>query len=58
MAHQTQARDAEIIFSPGSTEEQRGDAVAELLRLVSDMEHPAIFELAVYDDLREVEVEV
>ena len=58
MAHQTQARDAEIIFTPGSTEEQRADAVAELLRLASNMEHPALFELAVYDDVREVEVEV
>lgn len=53
----TQARDAEFVFTPDSTEEERAEAVAGVLRLVADAEFPALFALAVYDDVREVEIE-
>jgi hypothetical protein len=50
----TDARYAELTFDPDSTEEERADAVRSILRLVADLEHPAVVELAFYDETRRI----
>lgn len=57
MTRTTIGRDAEVIFTPDSSEEEREDLIAALLRLASNMDHPALHALAFYDDNREVEIE-
>jgi hypothetical protein len=54
----SEARDAELIFTPDSTDEERSAAELEICKLVSLAEMPAVHMLCFYDDMREVEIEV